>query len=715
MKTFFKLIFSLFLIIIVGAIAGSWYFLNNFDLNSYKQIIEQQTYKYTGRQLKINGNAHLGLSLIPTLIIDDITFSNASWAEQPDMAKIQNLSIQVSILPLLQKKLVINDFTLNGAHIYLEKAANGMSNWDFVPPEQTTASVQTLAFAQLEQTAATPAPKDNKNDFLPDFLNEITIKNIGIDNGFIQYSDASTKQKHKVTINTFDFDMESLDSQVNAYIDALYQKDPIEATLTLGSVNDFLANNKPFPVRIDANAYNVKALVEGTVSDLMGDNLSYNLSVNATTNDGAFDLPSTTFNGNLKGTLSAITAKIEQLQIANNKLSGSVKADISKKIPQINADLTSPLIDLRSFQTKKSTAFNFELISSAQASSLVPDTAVPYQYLNLANGLIKLNIKKLIIDNAMTATNVALRASLVNGTLTVKPLNLDFGGGHIDLDAVINGHNKSLSLALTSKDVLIQNLHKEFIVENEADFGVLNGGKTLLNANITSSGSTYRQLVQNLSGQTVILLTESKIQTGTLQFLSGNFLNQLLNILKIDTKKSKKVNLQCAVIRTDLAGGKAVFPNGIAVQSNAFSLSSTGTINLVNDKINFNLAPTMAMDGGLTNTLGSLVKVVGTLNKPQISLDNEQALKTAVTLATTGGLGYIGTQVIADHTPCYTALAKTSYQSLVPQPSAASQAQQKATEETKAAVKQTKAAVKQELKNIKQNAKDIINIFKGKK
>ena len=91
MKTFFKIIFSLFLIVIVGAIAGSWYFLNNFDLNSYKQVIEQQAYKYTGRQLKINGNAHLGLSLIPTLIIDDITFSNASWAEHPDMAKIKNL------------------------------------------------------------------------------------------------------------------------------------------------------------------------------------------------------------------------------------------------------------------------------------------------------------------------------------------------------------------------------------------------------------------------------------------------------------------------------------------------------------------------------------------------------------------------------------------------------------------------------------------------
>ena len=99
MKTFFKIIFSLFLIIIVGVIAGVWYFLNNFDLNQYKGLIEEQTYKYTGRQLKINGDAHLGISLVPTLIVDDITLSNAAWAEKPNMAEIKNLSIQIAVMP----------------------------------------------------------------------------------------------------------------------------------------------------------------------------------------------------------------------------------------------------------------------------------------------------------------------------------------------------------------------------------------------------------------------------------------------------------------------------------------------------------------------------------------------------------------------------------------------------------------------------------------
>ncbi|MBQ8465431.1 MAG: AsmA family protein [Alphaproteobacteria bacterium] len=715
MKTFFKIIFSLFLIIIVGVIAGVWYFLNNFDLNQYKGLIEEQTYKYTGRQLKINGDAHLGISLVPTLIVDDITLSNAAWAEKPNMAEIKNLSIQIAVMPLFEKKLVINDFTLNEAKIYLEKAATGMANWDFTRPNQETALTQTLGFAQLEETSSFPKPEQTSDSFLPDFLNEITIKNIGIDNGFIEYNDASSKQNHELTINTFDFNMDSLNSPVNAVIDAVYQNEPIKADLKLGSVNDFLANTKPFPVNIAADAYKVKALVEGTVFDLMGDNLSYDLSTDATSANGAFDLPSITFKGKVKGDLSKISANIEHLNIVNNTISGTLKADISKKIPQINADLKSPKIDLRSFQKKK-TAFDFELISSAQASSLVPNTPVPYDLLQAFNGLIKLNIKKLIIDDAMTANNVALKAAFVNGTVNVKPLDLDFGNGHINLDATINSKNKTVTVLLNSKDILIQDLHKEFLLEGEGDFGVLSGGKTLLNANLSSQGATYRQLVQNMKGQAVVLLTASKFQTGSLQFLTKGFIRQLLSALNIKTNKTSKVNLQCAAIRTDIAGGKADFPQGIAIQSDKFTLSSTGKINLINDKIDFSLAPSFNFDTGIAQALSSFIKVKGTLNQPQIAIDDKQTLKAAVGIATTGGLGYLGAQTLtSDNSPCYSALKGTAYQSMVPQPSAASQAQQNTVQNAKEVYKEGKAAVKEELKNLEKNAKDIINMFKRKK
>jgi len=270
-------------------------------------------------------------------------------------------------------------------------------------------------------------------------------------------------------------------------------------------------------------------------------------------------------------------------------------------------------------------------------------------------------------------------------------------------------------MVLNSKDVLLQDLHKEFIISDKNDFGVLSGGKTMLYANLTSQGKTYRQLVQNLNGQTVIIVSDSKLQTGSLKFTTANLIKQLLSVLKIDTSKSSQMDLQCAVIHSDIANGKAVFPEGVAIQSDKMTLSGDGNINLVNDKIDFSLSPAFSMDAGITQALSSLVKIQGTVDQPKFKLDDKQALKTVVGIATTGGAAYLGSQtLLANSSPCYTALKNTSYQSMVPQPSAAAQAQQNTIENTKAAVKETKAAVKQELKTLEKNAKDIINMFKRK-
>ena len=711
MRSLLKLIFSFILIVVVGVAAGIWYFTRNFDLNSYKYLIEEQAYKYTGRELKINGDAHLGISFIPTLVIDDITFANASWAEQPYMAKIKNLHIEIALLPLLQKELIIKDFTLVEPQIYLEKSASGMTNWDFTLPQKATASVQTMGFAQLEKMNTLQLATADSPDFLPDFLKEITIKNIGIDDGYLQYIDNT--QKQELSIKTLDFDMESLNSPAQLTLDAVYQKEPVFLKLTLGSINDLLTKNKPVSIDAEAKAYKVDALVKGTVLNPL-DNISYDIELAATSPKGNFDLPETEIQTALEGTPSKITANIHKLALANNIIKGSVIADISNKTPQLAAKLESPQIDLRTLQYKKSAA-SFNLIATAYATSLVPNTPVPYSLLRTVNGNFKVNIKKLIIDEAMMANNVALRATLQNGILNINPLNLDFGSGNIDLTGTLNANTKTLNLALNSKNILLQDLHKEFIVTGEGDFGIISGGNTTINAKLTSQGNTYRQLVENLNGQTIMLLDKSKIQTGHLQFMTNTFIQQLLSALNVNTKATAKTHLQCAVIRTDIANGKAVFPQGIAIQSNNFTLSSDGNINLINDKINFVLRPAFNLDTGIAQALTSLIKITGTLTDPKISLDDKQALKTLVGVATTGGIGYLGSQAAtSDNSPCYTALKGTSFQSLVPQPSAASKAQQETIQSAKDVYNETKANVKQELKNIKQNAKDFINMFKGK-
>ena len=712
MMKLLKLFGLLIMVLLIAAFAGGYVFLKNFDLNHYKQDIEKIVYQQTGRQLVINGDAHLGISLLPTLVIDDISLSNAPWASQPQMIKLQSLQIEVAVLPLLQKEIVVNSLKLVEPQIYLETSKSGMTNWDFSKPDSVSAAVSTLGFAQLEKTAA-PAPAATSDSPLPDFIKNVSLKNITLQDGQITFIDGAKRKSEKIAVKTLSLSMDSLDSPINAKIDAVYQNQPISAQMTIGSFNNLFAVDTPYAVNLTAQAYNLNAALSGTVLNPTLEP-TYELALNLYNPAGNLNLPETTLETALQGNLKHILADIKTLNLANNLITGRMTADLSGVRPFVSANLQSARLDLRSLQTNEPLAFDFSLIKTANASELVPDTPIPYTDMLAVNASASLNIKELIIDNAMTANNINLKAALKDGVLTIAPLSLNFGGGKIDLNAKVNAKTQSLTLDASSKNILLQDLHREFLVSGANDFGVLSGGKTMFNAKLSSQGATLRQLVQNLNGQTVALVSESQMQTGSLQFLTNSFVSQLLSALNIDTKKSSRLDLQCAVVRTDIAGGRAVFPNGIAIQSDKLTLSGNGKINLLNDKLDFSISPSFNSKTGIAQALSSLIKIKGTVNAPQIALDDKQALKTIVGVATTGPAAYIGSKTLfSNGSPCYQALANTGYQSLVPAPSATAQAKQDIVNDTSAALKSSKKAVKKELKNLENNAKQIFNMFKG--
>ena len=705
MRHILKIILSLVFIIFASTIIGTYYFIRNFDLNNYKHTIEQLVSKSTGRDLKINGNARLGISLIPTLIIDDITLSNASWAQQPYMLKLSSLQIEASILPLLKKELVISEFRLIQPQIYLEKSSNGMPNWNFSKPNKVLSQKQTLGFAQKYSFNNKNIALNNINP-LPNYIKQISLKNIIIEDGYIQYYDDQTKNKQALDLNNIALSMESLDSPIITDIKATYQKEPIIAKLKLGSFNDLFIKDSPFSIDAGIKAYNVKALIKGYLFDVL-DDIAYDLNINVNSPNNNFNLPLISVDTQAKGNFNQLTAEIKNLQYANNHFSGNVDINLLKSIPNIKATIQSPQVNIQTLQNKKN-AYNLSIITTAHASNHLSNAPIPYKVLNQVNGSINLYIKNLIISDEITANNVHLKSILNNGVLNITPLNMDLGGGNISLTSTINANKKTITMNVKGNNILLQKLHKEFSIDGEKDFGIINGGKIFLTSEISSNGDTPQQIIQNAKGQTIAVLSATEMQTGSLHFLSKGIIPQLLNTLKIDTSKTNIINMQCAVARADISNGNIKFPNGIAIQSNKLTLSSDGKINLLNDKIDFSLTPSFNLDTNIAQALGSLIKITGTIEQPKIILDDKNALKTVVGIATTGGVGYLGSQtILSNNSPCYTALEGTTYEKMVPQPSTASKIQQKT-------ITETKQAIKQELKNIEQNAKEIFNFLRGK-
>ena len=182
----------------------------------------------------------------------------------------------------------------------------------------------------------------------------------------------------------------------------------------------------------------------------------------------------------------------------------------------------------------------------------------------------------------------------------------------------------------------------------------MSGGNTDIKITLTAAGSTYRQLVQSLSGQIIGIVNESVIQTGNVSFFTGNFISQLLNVMPFVKNSNKKMELNCAVVRADLGGGLAVFPMCIALQSNLLKLVSNGSVNLINDKIDFDVRPFSGkiVDTNAVQALSSFIKVKGTIEDPKIALDDKAALKSVVGVALTGP-AYLGSKLVDDNpAPC---------------------------------------------------------------
>lgn len=698
MAKFFKVIFSLVLILLLVVIVGGYIFIKTFDFNKYKGYVTELASKELGRELVINGDASIGLSLTPTIVIEDVELANAPWAANPQMVKIESLEVQFSLLPLLKKQIEISNINLIKPQIFLEVAANGEQNWVFKLPTNTEAQPQAAA------EVATPSAEVKEVNSAGVALVGLAAKSVTINDGLVVYDDKGNKTE--LQINSIALALPSLDDEINLKFDVVFNAQQIKGSLIAGSVNNFLNNQSSYPINLAVNAYGVDVSTQGTLSNILS-NLSYNLNTNIYNPAGNFNAPETTLIAQISGDLKNVTADISTLNVVNNLIRGKLSANIAGKIPYINADLTSDKFDLTAFNQNSNMAWQMpSLIDTAYASELVPNTPIPFEMLNLVNADLKLAIGTLIIDAGMQANNVNLTAKLNNGVLKVNPLKLGFGGGEIDAILGLNAKAQELSLKMTGKNLLLQQLHQEFQVTGADDFGVSSGGNIDLDINLVGQGATVRQLVNDLSGQVIAILNKSVIQTGKLKFLTSNFINQLLDVLQVRRTSSKQIDVSCAVVRSDIKDGKAVFPKGIALNAEQMTVVSDGNINLLNDKIDFSIKPNIT-DVSVIQAIASFIKVQGTLQNPKIVLDDMTAARTVIGVAATGGTFYLGSQLLqADSSPCYTALKGTSYQNRFPAPSGV-------LADTQDVYQDTERQINETIVDVKKAAKDFLNMLKN--
>ena len=197
------------LVVLVLVLVGALVALSFVDLGRFSPQIEQAAKEATGRELKISGPLHIGVSLVPTVVAENVSFANADWGSRPNMLTARKLGIQVALLPLLGGKLDARSVEIDGADIYLETNRKGVGNWELstgTAPEP----------AQSEESSGGPSlagiPDVNITDFAITYrdgvtgkVNEASFDEVRIDPGF-----ASTDVKVTGEVNGTEISLASV-------------------------------------------------------------------------------------------------------------------------------------------------------------------------------------------------------------------------------------------------------------------------------------------------------------------------------------------------------------------------------------------------------------------------------------------------------------------------------------------------------------------------
>lgn len=216
--------------LIIVSILVLFVFISQYDFSDHLLKAADLIYEKTGRKLAINGSTKLKLGFTPRLVINDITFENASWSDTPHMIKAKQFEIELELIELLKKNIIIKRLGIKNSEILVEQNQKGVSNFTF-------------------DNKDSKAPEKNEGkDSSPAhfYFNDLFIENCNI-----RFHDAKTNTSKVLNIKNLQALATDMKSPISVTILASYDHLNISANGSIDRIRDLF--KKEYPYAFDLN------------------------------------------------------------------------------------------------------------------------------------------------------------------------------------------------------------------------------------------------------------------------------------------------------------------------------------------------------------------------------------------------------------------------------------------------------------------------------
>ncbi|OAI49251.1 hypothetical protein AYO45_03060 [Gammaproteobacteria bacterium SCGC AG-212-F23] len=574
--------------VVLLAIAGVVLLTTFLNPNQFKPMIQEQVKKQTGRDLIMDGD--LAWSFFPYLGLKTghIALANPAGFTSGTFAEMSGATVGVKILPLLRKKIESSGVLLSGVKLNLIKSANGATNWVLVPP---TAAQTTAA----ETTGVTATSQSKAVDF------DFSISSIDVEHANIHWQDDVTKQSGDIQ----EFELHAKDVAFNhTFPLAIGFEFSAKKPQTVGKLN--------FSTEVTLNPekklYTFKEMAITTAVNQENKKFTIRLT------------------GNVEADLQQQIARCMDLngQMANVKFTGNVTANHLLSAPQVAGRVNLQPFDLRelmqdlgqdvsAIQVAKNASGDFDFSASQKSMNVQGKTQLD----DLQLTKIKLH-------------RIHMTMNYENALLTVNPLTAELYEGNLQSNANVRLTGEVPQIAVNAK---LLNVHAEPLMKDLAMGNKLKvTGIGNVNVQVTTQGTSADTILKNLNGTSQFNFNNGAVQGMDIGYYveTAYKLATHQDIRHEDAGQTTFGNLTgTAVIRNGV-----VTNNDLLLSSPRFDTKGQGTIDLVNQRIDYRLESAIKSTSNDPNNsardlagIPITLTIIGSLQDPAINVDKTAIIK----------------------------------------------------------------------------------------
>lgn len=555
----------MFLVALVLLVIALW------DWNWFKGPVERAVQAKTGREFHINGNLDVDLGRVVTVRGDGLTFANAEWSKQPQMASADRAEIDVRFWPLLRGQVLIPEIRMTRPDLLLETAPrkDQPGNWDFL------------------------GPSDGKPPVLRRLL---------IDDGRLQFLDAAGKTDILVALNSGK--PKNADSAPPLLVKGKgrWQGNPFTLDGNTESPLELSNSDHPFRIHLDGRAGATHAVASGTLTNpfaLRTFDLDFMLS--GQDMEDLYPLvglaiPSTPpykLKGRLKRNNDVWRYENFTGTAGDSDLGGTAQIEVGRERPFLKADLVSKRLDfddLAGFvgappKTGSGESANAEQKAEAAelkaSAKVLPDTPYNLSKLRAMDADVRWKAQR-INAPSLPLDDMDAHLTLDAGLLQLQPLNFGVAGGDIRSNIQLDARKDTIDTRLQAsiRKVQLGKLFPDAKLAEQASGGISG------DIDLRGQGNSVATMLGSSDGTVAVGMGRGHI---------GNLIMELAGLdvaesLKFLFTGDRQIPLRCAWGDFGVARG-VMTSTALAFDTEDTLILGEGTVDLKQEQLDLLLRP----------------------------------------------------------------------------------------------------------------------------